>query len=102
MTPKTTHTRFPLPSEVTTPPACAGWEEMYAYHTVFGEHRRDFDDGRFWFQEGLHFPEPYYPFDAWVLDSVFVAFSQASARLFVIPPSRGVDYRLLNGYVYAS
>ena len=36
---------------------------MYAYHTLFSEDRRSFDDGRFWFQDALHSPEPFCPFD---------------------------------------
>ena len=31
-----------------------------------------------------------------------VGFSQASARLFVVPPSLGLECRILNGYVYMS
>jgi pyruvate,water dikinase len=75
---------------------------MYPYHTVFSEDRRAFDEARFWFQDSLHWPEPFYPFDALQLDFGVVAFNQASSRLFVVPPSLGVEYRVLNGYVYFS
>ena len=51
-------TGFPTPFEVTIPPDCEGWEEMYARHVVFGEARRAFEEGRFWFQDGLHAAEP--------------------------------------------
>ena len=75
---------------------------MYPRHALFDEDRRGFDEGRFWFQEGLHWPEPIYPFDAVVVESLFVGLNQASARLFAIPPSLGAEYRLLGGYVYSS
>ena len=93
---------FPSPFEVPTPPGCEGWEEMYPYHAVFSEDRRAFDEGRFWFQDSMHWPEPYFPFDALMMDNSLVAFNQASARLFVVPASLGVECRILNGYVYLS
>jgi pyruvate,water dikinase len=75
---------------------------MYSYHLLFSEDRRDFDESRMWFQDGLHYSEPYYPFDAVFNDFGVVALNQASARLFVVPPSLGVEYRILNGYLYFS
>jgi pyruvate,water dikinase len=94
--------RFPSPFEVEIPPACEGWQEMYAYHMLFGEERRAFDEGRFWFQDALHSPEPFCPFDAvWFHDAI-TALNQMNARVFVMPPSLGTEYRVLNGYVYIS
>ena len=84
------------------PPGCEGWEEMYAYHASFIEDRRVFDEARFWFQDALHSPEPFCPFDCVWFDYAVAAFNQASARLFVVPRSLGIEYRLLNGYVYVS
>jgi hypothetical protein len=55
--------RFPSPFEVSIPADCEGWEEMYAYHTLFAEDRRAADEARFWFQDGVHGPEPVHPFD---------------------------------------
>ena len=60
-------TGFPSPFEVTIPPDCEGWEEMYARHAVFGEARRGFEESRFWFQDGLHAAEPLYPFDSFAV-----------------------------------
>ncbi len=93
---------FPSPFEVPIPAGCDGWEEMYAYHTLFSEDRRTFDEGRFWFQLASHYAEPYYPFDAVFFDYADVALNQATSRLFVIPPSLGIEARVLNGYVYIS
>jgi pyruvate,water dikinase len=95
-------TGFPSPFEVTIPPDCEGWEQMYACHVVFGEARRAFEEGRFWFQDGLHAAEPLYPFDSFVFEYAVVALDQAISRLFVFPTSVGHECRLLNGYVYLS
>ena len=88
---------FPSPLEVSLPPECEGWEQLYPIHSVFAEDRRAFEDGRFWFQDAVHYAEPYYPFDAICLDSTMIGFSQASARLFAIPTSLGLEHRILGG-----
>jgi pyruvate,water dikinase len=75
---------------------------MYAYHVLFGEDRRAFDESRFWFQDGLHAAEPLYPFDSILWVDGVVALNQANSRLFAIPDDLGVECRLLNGYVYLS
>jgi pyruvate,water dikinase len=93
---------FPSPFEAVSPAACAGWEEMYPYYTRFHEDRGAFEESRFWFQEALHCPEPLYPFDTIVWLSTVVALNQASSRLFAVPPSLGIEGRILNGYVYIS
>src|SRR5206468_989276 len=71
-------------------------------HLLFSPDRRDFDEDRFWFQDSLHWPEPLRPFDAVVVECAVVALNQANARLFAVPPSLGVEFRLLNGYEYLS
>ena len=93
---------FPSPLEVAIPPACEAWEEMYPYHVLFSEDRGPGDESRFWFQDGLHGPEPLHPFDFLWWDSACTALNQANARLFVVPPSLGTELRVLNGYVYLS
>jgi pyruvate, water dikinase len=93
---------FPSPFEVAIPPACEGWEEMYAYHALFSDDRDPFDEERFWFQDALHSPEPYCPFDCVWFDYALPALNQANNRLYVVPPSLGLEYRILNGYVYLS
>ena len=75
---------------------------MYPRHALFHDDRRVFDEDRFWFQDGMHWPEPIHPFDALVVEALFVGLNQMSARLFAIPPSLGAEYRLLGGYVYSS
>src|SRR5262245_36855837 len=93
---------FESPVDVQIPPGCEGWEEMYAYYLLFSRDRQSFDEGRFWFQDGLHAAEPIYPFDAVTFENAVVALNQANARLFVLPPSLGIECRVLNGYVYVS
>jgi pyruvate,water dikinase len=93
---------FPSPFDIPVPHGCEGWEELYAPHVRFSEDRRHFEDGRFWFQEGLHAPEPLYPFDAIGFEWAVVALNQTNARLFAVPSSLGVECRILNGYVYIS
>ena len=97
-----TPTGFPSPFDVSIPTGCEGWEEMYPHHMLFAESRRAFEESRFWFQNALHTAEPLYPFDVVVLDSAVVALNQASSRVFVLPPSLGIEYRVLNGYVFNS
>jgi pyruvate,water dikinase len=93
---------FPSPFQVQVPPGLEGWEELYPRHAPFREDRRSFDESRLWFHDSLHLAEPMYPFDAVVFDYCVVALNQASARLFALPPSLGVEYRILHGYVYFS
>lgn len=94
--------RFPSPFEVPTPPGCEGWQEMYPYYYLFSEERREFEDGKFWFFDGMHHPEPLYPFDTITCESWWVALSQYTTRVFVVPPALGIDQRVLNGYLYIS
>ena len=97
-----TRNGFPSPFEIAIPPACEGWDEMYPHYVLYGEDRRAADESRFWFQDALHYPEPYHPFDAAAVEFGVVALNQASARLFVVPPSLGIELRIFNGYVYFS
>ena len=53
--------RFPSPSDVSHPAGCEGWEEMYPYHALFSEDRREFDESRFWFQDGVALPRALLP-----------------------------------------
>jgi pyruvate,water dikinase len=94
--------RFPSPLEVTLPTECEGWEELYPPHVLFAEDRRAFEQSRFWFQDAVHYAEPYYPFDAMLAESLSENFSQMSGRRLVAPTSLGAEHRVLGGYVYLS
>jgi pyruvate, water dikinase len=93
---------FPSPLEVVVPCECDGWEELYPPHNLFAEERGEFEESRFWFQDAVHYPEPHFPFDVVSLDSTVTGLSQASARLFAVPTSLGLEQRVLGGYTYLS
>jgi len=93
---------FPGPLAVAIPPECEGWEEFFPAHMLFAEDRGAFDESRFWFQDSLHYAEPFYPFYAMLVDYIAVNFNQTSARRFAVPFSLGVEQRILGGYVYLS
>jgi phosphohistidine swiveling domain-containing protein len=99
----TAHTgSFPSPYAVQTPEGCEGWEEMYPYYALFDERRRETDDNRFWFWNSMHFPEPHPAFDVICIDSPYQAVGSWQNRVFAVPPAMGIDYRVVNGYVYIS
>ena len=94
--------RFPSPFEMPTPPGAEGWQDLYAYSTVFSEDRREYEESAFWFMDGVHSPEVIPPWDATIVEYALIALSQYNTRHYVIPPARGVDMRFLNGYMYLS
>ncbi len=91
---------FPRPSEVATPDGCEGWQEMYPYYATFNEDRREADEGRLWFWNSMHFPDPMPAFDVVAIDGPYYALANWQNRVFAIPPAMGIDYRIVNGYVY--
>ena len=93
---------FPSPYEIATPEGCEGWEEMYPYYALFDERRREADENRFWFWNSMHFPIPHPAFDVICIDSPYQAVGSWQNRVFAVPPAMGIDYRVVNGYVYIS
>ncbi len=93
---------FPSPYSIEPAPGCEGWEEMYPYYAVFDEHRRETDEQRFWFWNSMHFPVPMPAFDVICIDSPYQAVGAWQNRVFAVPPAMGIDYRIVNGYVYIS
>src|SRR5262249_21936632 len=93
---------FPSPYEIATPSGCEGWEEMYPYYALFDEARREGDESRFWFWNSMHFPVPMPAFDVACIDSPYQAVGAWQNRVFAVPPAMGIDYRIVNGYVYIS
>ena len=91
---------FPNPYEIETPPGCEGWEEMYPYHGLFDERRREQDESRFWFWNSMHFPEPMPAFDVICIDSPYQGIGEWQNRVFAVPPAMGIDWRVINGYIY--
>jgi pyruvate,water dikinase len=93
---------FPSPFSIEIPQGCEGWEEMYPYYARFDEHRRETDENRFWFWNSMHFPVPMPAFDVICIDSPYQAVGSWQNRVFAVPPAMGIDYRIVNGYVYIS
>jgi len=75
---------------------------MYPYHAFFAEARREKDENRFWFWNSMHFPLPMSAFDVACIDSPYQAVGAWQNRVFAVPPAMGIDYRVVNGYIYIS
>jgi pyruvate,water dikinase len=93
---------FMSPFDVPAPEGCEGWESMYPYYALFSEERRASEEARGWFRDGMHFPEPMFPFDFVTADSPYMCLGQANSRIFAVPPAMGIDHRVLYGWVYMS
>ncbi|SFF91846.1 PEP-utilizing enzyme [Blastococcus tunisiensis] len=94
--------RFASPFAVQTPTGAEGWQSMYPYYALLSDERRESEDGKFWFFDGMHNPEPLYPFDTIMTENWWVAASQMSTRVWPVPPAGGIDHRIINGYLYIS
>lgn len=93
---------FPSAFDVKSPKGAEGWEELYPYYTRFQPARRKEDDKKFWFCNSQHWPTPLRPFDVIFLDFAIKCLGQYNSRHLMIPPANGIDYRILNGFVYFS
>ena len=82
------------------PEGCEGWESMYP--TTRCSARSSAEEARGWFRDGMHFPEPMFPFDFVTADSPYMCLGQANSRIFCVPPALGIDHRVLYGWVYMS
>ena len=75
---------------------------MYPYYAVFDERRRVEDEQRFWFWNSMHFPLPMPAFDLVCSDVPYMGIAAWQNRVFAVPPAMGIDYRVVNGYIYIS
>ena len=75
---------------------------MYPYYSVPGEDRREADEARLWWWNSMHFPEPMSAFDVVAVDGPYFGLGAWQNRVFAVPPAMGIDYRIINGYVYIS
>lgn len=96
--------RFKKPSEVPVIPGTEGWERMYPYYYRFGidKDREAYENSTLWYYDGLHYPEPMYPFDLIWDEGWYLGLSQFNTRIFMVPAAFGVDHRIVNGYIYIS
>jgi len=93
------------PHDIPAIPGTEGWEKMYPYQYQFSKEdpeRSAFESNQIWFYDGLHYPEPHYPFDLIWDEAWSLALSQYNTRHFMVPPALGIDHRIVNGYVYIS
>lgn len=98
-----TQRRFIKPGDVPQIPGTEGWERMYPYYyrfTTDDKEREDYENSMLWFYDGLHYPEPMYPFDLIWDEAWYLGLSQNNTRIFIVPPAYGVDHRIINGYIY--
>lgn len=97
--------KFMDPHDVPQIPGTEGWERMYPYQYQFSKEdpeRAAFESNQIWFYDGLHYPEPHWPFDLIWDEAWSLALSQYNTRHWLIPPALGIDHRIVNGYVYIS
>ena len=94
--------RFPSPFETDGPQGADGWEQLYSPSSTFGEYRRDYEDGRFWFWDSMHWGHALTPWDAYFFEVAIASLGQMNSRHYRIPPADGVDFRILYGYPYLS
>ena len=97
--------KFPRPQELDKLSGTEGWERMYPYQYQFvtdDPERQGYEEKTFWFYDGLHYPEPMYPFDMIWDEAWYLGLSQFNTRVFAVPPVFGVDHRIVNGYIYIS
>jgi pyruvate,water dikinase len=96
--------RFLYPHEVEQIPGTEGWERMYPYYyrwaTDKDPDKKNYEKSQLWYYDGLHYPEPHYPFDLIWDEAWYLALSQYNNRIFIVPPAKGIDHRMVNGYVY--
>ncbi len=94
--------QFPSPYSLKAPEGAEGWEQLYPYYVRFLESERAREESRFWFCDSQHWPMPFKPFDAVTVEFASRCLGQYNTRHYLVPPANGVDYRILNGYVYFS
>ncbi len=97
-----TLSKFPSPFEIETPKGAEGWQDMYPYYAHFSPERREMEDEKLWYFDGMHNPEPLYPFDTIMTENWWVAASQMTNRVWPIPLAKGMDQRIVNGYLFVS
>lgn len=95
--------KFIDPHDVPTIPGTEGWERMYPYYYQFSSDestRAQHESNQLWYYDGLHYPEPHPPFDLIWDEAWFMGLSQNNTRTFLVPPAKGIEHRIMNGYVY--
>ena len=87
---------FPLPSSLKV---IAGTEQSQASYPYYMQFAKE-DDERFWFYNSMHFPEPMSVFDVTTAEAAYCALGAANTRVYSLPTTLGIDYRIINGRIY--
>lgn len=95
-------TSFPSAYDLKAPVGAEDWRDLYPYYMQFQDNRRPEEDGKFWFCDSQHWPNPFKPFDAVTVEFAVKCLGQYNTRHYLVPPANGVDFRIHNGYVYMS
>jgi len=88
--------QFPLPSSLKVVTGTERAQAAYPYYMQFTPE----DDGRFWFYNSMHFPAPMYHFDVITAEAAYCALGAANTRVYCLPTTLGIDYRIINGRIY--
>jgi pyruvate, water dikinase len=92
--------RFPSPLAVPAPAGAEGWEELYPPYLLFSEENAAWENGLFWYWDGLHRPDVEYPFDTIMHEAYMMSVSASLSKLFPSPAGKGATSRILNGRLY--
>lgn len=87
---------FPLPSSLQVVPGTEAAQAAFPYYIQFVPE----DDQRFWFYNSMHFPEPMHHFDMVTAAAAYCALGAFNTRVHVLPTTKGIDHRIINGRVY--
>ncbi len=87
---------FPLPSSIAVTPGTESAQAAYPYYCQFVPE----DDARFWFYNSMHFPEPMHHFDMITAEAAYCALGAFNTRVHVLPTTKGIDHRIINGRVF--
>ncbi|MFM2066654.1 MAG: hypothetical protein RLZZ584_1563 [Pseudomonadota bacterium] len=94
--------KFPSPYELPAPAGAQNWKSMYPYYMVFRDELRQAEEGKFWFCDSQHWPNPFKPFDSLTVEFAVKCLGQYNTRHYLVPPANGIEYRFHNGYCYMS
>jgi pyruvate,water dikinase len=87
---------FPLPSSLEVVPGTEAAQAAHPYYIQFSPE----DDERFWFYNSMHFPEPMHHFDMVTAEAAYCALGSFNTRVHVLPTTKGIDHRIINGRVF--
>jgi pyruvate,water dikinase len=87
---------FPLPSSLEVVPGTEAAQAAHPYYIQFAPE----DDERFWFYNSMHFPEPMHHFDMVTAEAAYCALGSFNTRVHVLPTTKGIDHRIINGRVF--